>query len=195
MSRSSPRRTRPTRPTSPLDALRERGSPSHDGLAARLVDFERRPTGCGSSSSPPAGRCGWSRTRRASSLVGALHRARRRRPLAGRAPRGLAGLVGRPLGARRRRLGRGRREPGRHDAPRARGGVVGQPERLQVEALVRLPSGLVLLVGQAWLADGRDGHARRRARRLRLVAGRRVELAGRGRRAAAPDGRLVLVPR
>ena len=29
-----------------LDALRRRGSPSHDGLAARLVDFETLRGGC-----------------------------------------------------------------------------------------------------------------------------------------------------
>jgi len=29
-----------------------------------------------------------------------------------------------------------------------------QPERLQIEALVLLPSGVVLLVGQAWLPAG-----------------------------------------
>ena len=47
-----------------------------------------------------------------------------------------------------------------------------RPERLAVEALVSLPSGMVMLVGQAWLPDGRRGRARRRARRPRLVAGR-----------------------
>jgi hypothetical protein len=31
-----------------------------------------------------------------------------------------------------------------------------QPERLTIEALVRLPSEVVLLVGLAWLADGAE---------------------------------------
>jgi hypothetical protein len=31
-----------------------------------------------------------------------------------------------------------------------------QPERLAVEALVSLPTGLVMLVGQAWLASGAE---------------------------------------
>ena len=44
------------------------------------------------------------------------------------------------------------------------------PERLTVEALVSLPNRLAMLVGLAWLPDGRRGHARRRARRARLVA-------------------------
>ena len=29
-----------------------------------------------------------------------------------------------------------------------------EPERLQIEALLQLPSEVVLLIGQAWLADG-----------------------------------------
>jgi hypothetical protein len=28
------------------------------------------------------------------------------------------------------------------------------PERMQVEAMIRLPSGMVMFVGQAWLAEG-----------------------------------------
>jgi hypothetical protein len=31
-----------------------------------------------------------------------------------------------------------------------------KPERLTIEALVRLPSGVVLLVGLAWLAEGAE---------------------------------------
>ena len=30
------------------------------------------------------------------------------------------------------------------------------PERLTVEALVQAPSGMVLVIGQAWLADGAE---------------------------------------
>ena len=55
------------------------------------------------------------------------------------------------------------------------------PERLRIEALVMRPSGLVLLVGQAWLADGAEVDARPRARRVRMVARRRRALAGGGR--------------
>ena len=47
------------------------------------------------------------------------------------------------------------------------------PERVRCEALVRLPHRLVMFIGQAWLPEGADGHARPRARRLRVVAGRR----------------------
>ena len=96
------------------------------------------------------------RRRRRRQHLGAVRRARRRRQLAGRAPRRLGRVVGRALGAGRRRRGRGRREPGR-DAARAssRRSGASQPERLQVEALVRLRSGMVMLVGQAWLPTAR----------------------------------------
>ena len=73
--------------------------------------------------------------------------------LAGRRAAWLASWA-EPLGARARRFGRGRREPGRHAGPGAAEEWSVAPERLRVEALVRLPSGLVLLVGQAWLAEG-----------------------------------------
>ena len=67
----------------------------------------------------------------------------------------VAGLVGRALGARRRRLGRGRREPGRHHAPRAARGVVGRARAACGSRRCSCcPSEMVLLVGQAWLADG-----------------------------------------
>ena len=66
-------------------------------------------------------------------------------------------LVGRALGARRGRRGRPRREPRRHARARAGGGVVGVARaRCAGEALLRLPHGLVMFVGQAWLAEGAD---------------------------------------
>ena len=45
-----------------------------------------------------------------------------------------------------------------------------EPARLSVEALLSTPTGMILLIGQAWLAPGRRGHPRPRARRARLVA-------------------------
>ncbi len=48
---------RPPRPTTSLAALRERGSPSHDGLAARLAGFDARDGGLHLELSRPAGRC------------------------------------------------------------------------------------------------------------------------------------------
>ena len=47
-----------------------------------------------------------------------------------------------------------------------------EAERLSVEALLSTPGGLILLIGQAWLATGRRGRPRPRARRPRLVAAR-----------------------
>ena len=104
--------------------------------------------------------------------VGAVHGARRRWPLAGGTPRRLARVVGRALGARRRRLGRGRREPGRH----ARSASCSRNGRWRPSGCGRgagrcCPSELVLLVGQAWLRRRRHRHPRRRARRVRVVAG------------------------
>ena len=63
-----------------------------------------------------------------------------------------------------------------------------QPERLAVEALVSLPTGLVMLVGQAWLADGaqverdaeHDAHA--------WWPAEPDGVAGGGRPGAAPHG-------
>ena len=94
--------------------------------------------------------------RRGPEPVGPVHGARRRRPLAGRAPCAVAGLVGRPLGARRRRLGRGRREPGRHDGPRAARGVVGRARAAADRGARAAP--------QRARAAGRPGVAGRRRR-------------------------------
>ena len=63
-----------------------------------------------------------------------------------------------------------------------------EPERETVEALVCLPNRMVMLIGQAWLAPGRRGHPRRRARRARVVAARRRRVARRGRPRAAAHG-------
>ncbi len=42
-----------------IAALQQRGSPSHDGMAGRLVGFRERDGGLESSCSPCVGRCGW----------------------------------------------------------------------------------------------------------------------------------------
>jgi len=137
-----------------LDALRRRGSPSHDGLAARLVDFETAPGRLSLELQParwalrliPAGA--------AKSLsVLCMVRDAEGRWLAGRRAAWLASWAGRwALGAGgsvevdenpAHTLGRELREEWSVE-----------PERLRIEALLMLPSELVLLVGQAWLADG-----------------------------------------
>ena len=110
-----------------IAALRDRGSPSHDGLAARLVGHERaRRAARAATCSRCAGRCASSRATRRCSVAALCVTRDGRRPLAGRAPRAVAVVLGRALGARRRRRGRRRREPGRHAHARARRGVVGR---------------------------------------------------------------------
>ncbi len=137
-----------------LDALRARGSPSHDGLAARMVDFEAGADGLSLELQPvrwalrllPEGAA------RSLSIL-CLVRAADGSWLAGRRAAWLASWAGRwalgaggavevgedPTETMRREL----REEWSVDA-----------ERLAIEALVLLPSEMVLLVGQAWLSDG-----------------------------------------
>jgi 8-oxo-dGTP diphosphatase len=138
-----------------IDALRRRGSPSHDGLAARLVDFRAQPERLELELQPLrwAVRLG---SDAASSLsVQCVVRDAEGRWLAGRRAAWLATWAGRwALGAA------GSVEVDENPAEtlsrelREEWSV--EPERLQVEALVRLPSGMVLLVGQAWLSDGAE---------------------------------------
>ena len=80
-----------------IAALRERGSPSHDGLAARLADFRaaRRP---GARAAAGALVAAAGRQRRDAQRLGAVRRARRRGPLARGAPRGVARVLGRAAG-------------------------------------------------------------------------------------------------
>ena len=103
-----------------IAALRERGSPSHDGLAARLVG-PRGATTAGSTLDlqPTALGAAPGRGRRVALGRRAVRHARRRRALAGRPPRAVAVVVAGALGAGRRRRGRRRREPGRHAHARA----------------------------------------------------------------------------
>ena len=141
-----------------LEELRERGSPAHDGLAARLVAFEarRRP----SDARAPARAMGAAPARPTTpprSLLGA--RAPCAPPTAAGSPAAarLARDLGRALGARRRRRRRGRREPRAHARPGARGGVVGPPRSgSRSRRSSRRPNGMVCSSGQAWLADGAE---------------------------------------
>jgi len=137
-----------------LDALRQRGSPSHDGLAARLVDFDVRRDGLSLELQPARWALRLLPDGAARSLsILCLVRGADGSWLAGRRAAWLASWAGRwalgaggsvevgenPTEAMRREL----REEWSVDA-----------ERLVIEALVLLPSELVLLVGQAWLPDG-----------------------------------------
>jgi ADP-ribose pyrophosphatase YjhB (NUDIX family) len=139
-----------------LDALRRRGSPSHDGLAARLVDFEAgelalslelQPVRWALRLNPQAG------ARSLSALC--VVRDADGRWLAGRRAAWLASWAGRwALGAGgsveidenpTQTLLRELHEEWSVEA-----------ERMRIEALVLLPNDMVLLVGQAWLSAGAD---------------------------------------
>jgi ADP-ribose pyrophosphatase YjhB (NUDIX family) len=139
-----------------LGELRERGSPSHDGLAARLADFQERDGALCLELQParwalrliPEGAAG-------SQSALCIVRSAAGGWLAGRRAQWLATWAGRwALGAG------GSVEVGENPADTL-GRELGeewsvQAQRLRLEALVRLPSGAVLLVGQAWLAPGAE---------------------------------------
>jgi 8-oxo-dGTP diphosphatase len=137
-----------------LDALRRRGSPSHDGFAARLVDFETAPGRLSLQLQPirwalrliPDGAA------RSLSIL-CIVRDADGRWLAGRRAQWVASWAGRwALGAG------GSVEVDENPADtmgrelREEWSV--EPERLRIEAMIQLPSGLVLVVGEARLADG-----------------------------------------
>jgi ADP-ribose pyrophosphatase YjhB (NUDIX family) len=137
-----------------LDALRSRGSPSHDGLAARMVDFEVRPEGLSLDLQPARWALRLLPEGAARSLsILCLVRAADGSWLAGRRAAWLASWAGRwALGAG------GSVEVDENPAEAMRRELNEEwsvePERMVVEALVLLPSELVLLVGQAWLSEG-----------------------------------------
>jgi 8-oxo-dGTP diphosphatase len=139
-----------------IQALRERGSPSHDGVAARLADYREGPAGLEIELQP---------LRWALRLVGGdascsvaalcVTRAADGRWLAGRRAAWLASWAGRwALGAG------GAVDLGESPADtlvrelQEEWSVV--PERVQGEALIRLPHRLVMFVGQAWLPEGAE---------------------------------------
>lgn len=137
-----------------LDALRRRGSPSHDGLAARLSGYGVGGGGLSLECQPARWALRLLSHQAAQSLsVLCLVRSSKGAWLAGRRAAWLSSWAGRwALGAGGSvevsenptvALGRELREEWSVD-----------PQRMQVEALVMLPSELVLLVGQAWLAPG-----------------------------------------
>jgi ADP-ribose pyrophosphatase YjhB (NUDIX family) len=137
-----------------LDALRERGSPSHDGLAARLAGFQEQEGKL---------RLELQRARWALRLIAdnaaqsmsvlCIVRASDGRWLAGRRAAWLASWAGRwALGAG------GSVEVDENPTETMSRELLEEwsvhAERLRIEALVRLPSEVVLLVGQAWLPEG-----------------------------------------
>ncbi len=138
-------------------ALAERGSPSHDGLGARMVDHTVGPDGRLTIELQPAR---WSLRLvegDASGSVAALCAVRdcEGRWLAGRRAAWLASWPGRwALGAG------GAVDVGENPVDtlvrelREEWSVA--PERVQAEALVQLPHELVMFIGQAWLPAGAE---------------------------------------
>jgi len=140
-----------------IAALRERGSPSHDGLSGRLVEHRRRPDGGLVLHLQPSRWALRLVEGDASLSMAALcvTRDSEGRWLAGRRAPWLSSWAGRwALGAG------GAVDLGEHPAQTLVRELreewdVG-PERVQVEALVRLPHRLVMVVGQAWLPPGAE---------------------------------------
>jgi 8-oxo-dGTP diphosphatase len=135
--------------------LRERGSPSHDGLAVRLSDFDASPGRLALELQPARWSLRLSRDAAASLSTLCVTRDADGRWLAGRRADWVATWAGRwALGAG------GSVELGEHPmdtmARELREEWSVEPERLTAEALVRIPSGLVLLVGLARLPAGAE---------------------------------------
>ncbi len=137
-----------------LDALRARGSPSHDGLAGRLVAFASTDAGLRLELQPARWALRLLGDDAARSLsVLCLVRAADGSWLAGRRAAWLASWPGRwALGAG------GSVEVGENPADTLSRELAEewsvQAERLRIEALVLLPSQMVLVVGLAWLREG-----------------------------------------
>jgi 8-oxo-dGTP diphosphatase len=134
--------------------LQERGSPSHDGVAARLLDYHQDEQGIEFDLQPLR----WALRLvdgDASQSVAALcvTRAADGRWLAGRRAPWVSSWAGRwALGAGGAvDLGE---NPGETLVRELREEWAVSPERVRGEALLRLPHQLVMFVGQAWLAEG-----------------------------------------
>jgi 8-oxo-dGTP diphosphatase len=136
--------------------LQRRGSPSHDGLSGRLRDFRAQDGGLVLELQPMR----WSLRLIEDGADGSMTalcvtRSHDGRWLAGRRSSWVASWAGRwALGAG------GSVEVGENAAETLARELEEEwsvvPERLAVEALVRLPSGLISLVGQAWLPEGAE---------------------------------------
>ena len=138
-----------------IEALRDRGSPSHDGLSARLKSFEIRGDRLHLELQPARWALRLGGDALDSMTVLCVVRAADGRWLAGRRADWVASWAGRwALGAG------GSVEVGEDPVATLSRELDEEwsvkPERLTVEALVRLPSGLVSLVGLARLPEGAE---------------------------------------
>jgi len=137
-----------------ISALEERGSPTHDGLAARLAGYEAAGEGLRMELQPLR----WSLRLVSEDASGSLAalcvvRDAEGRWLAGRRAPWVASWAGRwALGAG------GAVEVGEDPTETLTRELAEEwsvaPERETVEALVCLPNRMVMLVGQAWLPEG-----------------------------------------
>jgi ADP-ribose pyrophosphatase YjhB (NUDIX family) len=139
-----------------IESLRERGSPSHDGVAARLVDFRADEQGLAIELQPLR----WALrlvAGDASHSIAALcvTRSADGRWLAGRRAPWVASWAGRWA------LGAG----GAVDLGESPTDTLVReldeewsvaPERVRGEALICLPQKMIMFVGQAWLAEGEE---------------------------------------
>jgi ADP-ribose pyrophosphatase YjhB (NUDIX family) len=139
-----------------LAELRDRGSPSHDGLAARMSGYDVAQDGLSLELQPArwALRLLPSGAAQSMSIV-CMVRAADGSWLAGRRAAWLASWPGRwALGAA------GSVEVGEQPTETIERELQEEwsvePERLRIEALVTRPSGLVMLVAQAWLSEGAE---------------------------------------
>ena len=139
-----------------IKGLQDRGSPSHDGVAARLLDYKAEQDGIAIELQPLR----WALrlvSGDASGSVAALcvTRSADGRWLAGRRAAWVSTWAGRwSLGAG------GAVDLGENPAEtlvrELREEWAVSPERVRGEALIRLPHQLVMFVGQAWLAEGAE---------------------------------------
>ena len=135
--------------------LEDRGSPSHDGLAARLCSFQADAGALRLELQPMRWAVRLGDDAAASLSVLCVVRDTTGRWLAGRRAPWVATWAGRWA------LGAGGSVEVGEDPVEALARELEEewavrPERLAVEALVSLPSGMVMLVGQAWLPEGAE---------------------------------------
>jgi len=139
-----------------IAALRERGSPSHDGLSARLVNFAEEGDELVLELQPVRWALRLVHGDASHSMAAlAVTRAADGRWLAGRRAAWLSSWPGRWA------LGAGGavdigESPAQTLARELREEWSVEPESLTVEALVRLPHQLVMVVGLAWLPEGAE---------------------------------------
>jgi ADP-ribose pyrophosphatase YjhB (NUDIX family) len=139
-----------------IRSLQDRGSPSHDGVAARLVDFREDESGLAIELQPLR----WALrlvAEDASQSMAALcvTRSADGRWLAGRRAPWVASWAGRwALGAGGAvDLGE---SPAETLVRELHEEWAVSPERVRGEALLRLPHKMIMFVGQAWLAEGAE---------------------------------------